>query len=279
MPRKIRPKPLRAGNSKVAKKSQQQHPQSLQFIVSGTLTNENSIEEQRAKIIDEVHQARQHTVDNRPVMANEQGKSFFETMIQLQKDVKELRKDQDATTAKLEATTAKLEATTAKLEATTAKLEATTAKLDQVLEALMDIRERNYLTFCRDHATSFTKTYKDRIGLLNSSAVHGGDACLDGEMFLSRRENIPEERRIFKRIYGLDPEKLQQLSRAKHSAILKVLNTVGYAHLSGKIVLREEKLENTFDKVVELLESDEFEEAEMLARALSPSDFAYSCEE
>jgi len=40
-----------------------------------------------------------------------------------------------------------------------------------------------------------------------------------------------------------------------------VLNTVGYTYLSGKIVLREAKLENTFEKVVKLLESDEFDKA------------------
>lgn len=58
-----------------------------------------------------------------------------------------------------------------------------------------------------------------------------------------------------------------------------MLNTVGYAHLSGRSALREERLETTFDRVVELMESDEFEEAERLASALSSSDFAYHCNE
>lgn len=70
-----------------------------------------------------------------------------------------------------------------------------------------------------------------------------------------------------------------KLGSAAHPSILRVLNTVGYAHLSGKIALREEKLETTFDRVVELVENGEIEEAERLASALSSNDFSYKCDE
>ncbi|KAJ5924309.1 hypothetical protein N7466_008496 [Penicillium verhagenii] len=55
------------------------------------------------------------------------------------------------------------------------------------------------------------------------------------------RDHCPEERRLFQLIYGLSAEKLQEFRYATHPSILRSLNTVGYAHLSGKIALREEK--------------------------------------
>lgn len=58
-----------------------------------------------------------------------------------------------------------------------------------------------------------------------------------------------------------------------------MLNTVGSAHLSGKMALRAENLQITFDRVVELVKTGEIEEAERVASALSPDDFSYQCDE
>lgn len=116
-------------------------------------------------------------------MANEHGKLLFESLGQLKKEVRELREE----------------------------LNDVQTQLSEVRESLMNIRERNYFTFLRDYVTGFSKTNKDRIQILNSSTVHGGDALLDAAMFLSRREDSLEERRLFRRIYGLDAEKLQEI--------------------------------------------------------------------
>ncbi|KAJ5808793.1 hypothetical protein N7474_010062 [Penicillium riverlandense] len=193
-------KPLRrAGNPRAGKPEgpQQQHPQDIQFVVSGILTNENTIEDQRAKITDEANQATQHTVQNHLIMANEHGKLLFESLVQLKEEVSELHE---------EASRLREEVSRLREELNDVK-----TTLSEVRESLVNVRERNYLTFLRDHVTGFSKTNKDRIQTLNSSTVHGGDALLDAFMFLSRREDSPEERRLFRRIYGLDAEKLQEL--------------------------------------------------------------------
>lgn len=108
-------------------------------------------------------------------MANEHGASLFESLEQLKEEVRDVK-----------------------------------ITLNIVLESLMNIRERNYLTFLRDHVTGFNRTHKNRIYILNLSEVYGGDALLDASMFLSRRDNYPEERRLFQWIYGLSAEKLQE---------------------------------------------------------------------
>ncbi|KAJ5925545.1 hypothetical protein N7454_008184 [Penicillium verhagenii] len=244
------PKQLRRAGTPSAEtpqvESQQQHPQDLQFVVSGFMSNENTIDDQRANIAAEANQATYRIVRNHRIMANEHGASLFESVEELKEDVKDVKKS-----------------------------------LALVLESLMNVRERNYLTFLRDRVAGFNRTHRNRISILNTSEVHGGDALLDASMFLSRRDHCPEEPRIFKRIYGLSAEKLQELQYATHPSILRLLNTVGYAHLSGKIALREEKVETTFDRVVELVENGEIEEAERLASELSPNDFdfSYQCDE
>lgn len=63
-----------------------------------------------------------------------------------------------------------------------------TTTLQEVRETLMNIRELNYLAFLRDEVTGFAKTNRDRIQILNSSAVHGGDALLDAERLQELRE-------------------------------------------------------------------------------------------
>ncbi|KAJ5664306.1 hypothetical protein N7507_005037 [Penicillium longicatenatum] len=191
-------------------------------------------------------------------MANEHGVSIFEWMEELKEEVRDLRRE---------------------LHDVKTELQDVKRELSEVRESLMNVKEQNYLTFLRDHVTSFSRTHKNRIYILNSSEVHGGDALLDASMFLSRRGDCPEERRLFQRIYGLSAEKLQEFRSTPHPSILRVLNTVGYFHLTGKVALREEKLETTFDRVVELVENGEIEEAERLASALSPNDFSYQCDE
>ncbi|KAJ5532447.1 hypothetical protein N7494_008999 [Penicillium frequentans] len=250
------PKQLRQARIPSAETSQviqQQHPQDLQFIVSGVVSNENTINDQRANIAAEANQATYRTVHNHRIMANDQGGSLFEMLEQMKEDIRDLRQE----------------------------LHDVKRELSEVRESLINIRERNYLTFLRDNVTGYNRTHKTRICILNSSEVHGGDALLDASMFLSRRDDCPEERRLFQRIYGLTAEKLQEFRSTAHPSILRVLNTVGYAHLSGKIALREEKLETTFDRVVELVEDGEIEEAERLASALSSNDFSFSyqCDE
>ncbi|KAJ5752183.1 hypothetical protein N7520_009100 [Penicillium odoratum] len=81
-------------------------------------------------------------------------------------------------------------------------------------------------------------------------------------MFLWRREGFPEEQRPFQKIYGLSAEKVQELRSTEHPFILRVLNIVGYAHLSGRIALGEEELEKLFDGVVELVNNGEIGKAE-----------------
>lgn len=115
-------------------------------------------------------------------MANYHGASLFESLEQMKEEIRDLR--QELHDVKIE--------------------------LSEVRESLMNIRERNYLTFLRDHVTGFNRTHKNCICILNSSEVHGGDALLDASMFLSRRNDFPEERRLFQRIYGLSAEKLQE---------------------------------------------------------------------
>ncbi|KAJ5884332.1 hypothetical protein N7504_011904 [Penicillium tannophilum] len=269
------PKQLRRAGTPSAETpqvSQQQHPQDLQFIVSGILSNENTIDDQRANIAAEANQATYRTVRNHQIMANDHGASLFESLEQMKEDIRDLR--QELQGVKTELHDVKTELHNVKTELHDVK-----TVLSEVRQSLMNIRERDYLTFSHDHVTGFNKTHKNRIRILNSSEVHGGDALLDASMFLSRRGDYPEERRLFQRIYGLSAEKLQELRPAAHPSILRVLNTVGSAHLSGKIALREEKLETTFDRVVELVENGEIEEAERLASALSSNDFSYQYDE
>ncbi|KAJ5658586.1 uncharacterized protein N7484_002235 [Penicillium longicatenatum] len=277
---------LRTPSAETPQGSQQQHLQDLQFIVSGILSNENTIHDQRANIAAEANQATYRTVRDHQIMANEHGVSIFEWMEELKEEVRDLRRElhdvkrelQDVK-RELHDTKRELEDTKRELQDVKRELHDTKGELSEVRESLMNIRERNYLTFLRDHVTSFNRTHKNRIYILNSSEVHGGDALLDASMFLSRRGDCPEERRLFQRIYGLSAEKLQEFRSTPHPSILRVLNAVGYFHLSGKVALREEKLETTFDRVVELVEDGEIEEAERLASALSPNDFSYQCDE
>ncbi|KAJ5792116.1 uncharacterized protein N7503_008094 [Penicillium pulvis] len=297
------PKQLRRAripSAETSQVSQQQHPQDLQFIISGVLSDDNTINDQRANIAAEANQATYRTVHNHRIMANDQGASIFESLEQMKEEIRDIRQElhdvktelhdvktelHDVKTelhdVKTELHDVKTELHDVKTELHDVKTELHDVKreLSEVRESLLNIRERNYLTFLCDHVTGYNRIHKDCICILTSSEVHGGDALLDASMFLSRRDDFPEERRLFQRIYGLTAEKLQELRSTTHPSILRVLNTVGYAHLSGKIALREEKLETTFDRVVELVEKGEIEEAERLASALSSNDFSYQCDE
>ena len=158
------------------------------------------IEDQRARIADEANKATLRTVRNHLIMANDNGELLFESLIDLKEEVRELREEVKKHSEELNDIQKLLE-----------ELNDVKTTFREVRESLMNISERNYLAFLRDHVTGYSETDEDGLQTLDSSTVHGGDALLDASMFLSRREDCPEERRFFRLIYGLDAEKLQEL--------------------------------------------------------------------
>lgn len=57
----------------------------------------------------------------------------------------------------------------------------------EVIAQYVNVRERAYLTFLREHYAGYKDANKYRIKDLNQSVVHGSDSLADAIMFLERR--------------------------------------------------------------------------------------------
>lgn len=69
------------------------------------------------------------------------------------------------------------------------------------------------------------------------------------------------------------------LNYKTYLSVISVLNTVGSVRLSGRFVLIEENLAVTFDQIIELVEKDQFQEAERVARDFNTDNVAYHSDE
>lgn len=153
-------------------------------------------------------------------------------------------------------------------------------------QALLDVRERAFLTwlrdFWRDHGAG-TKagtpvSLKARIQSLNQSIIHGGYAVVDALMIKHKGLRYQEE---FIQLYGLSPAETEHIGKIasilrwisslliripgarEYNSILQVLNAVGSFRFAGLYLRKTE--EEIFDKVVELARQEKWEEAEQAA--------------
>lgn len=74
-----------------------------------------------------------------------------------------------------------------------------------------DARTRCFLTYLRDHDGQ-KETYKTKIKHLNQGVVHGGDCVADSEVIKRHQPNGPQ---YFRKIYGVDPEVIDNLSKSR----------------------------------------------------------------
>ena len=151
-------------------------------MIAGTAGDENQAKE---AMVDASNSASLKTINGKSVMANEGGASLFQSIEQRLRN----------------------------LEAEVAEVKEENQKLLGLRNMYVNVRERAYLTFLREHCAGYKETNKDRIKALSQSVVHGGDALTDAIMFLERRAMNEDEERHFQCLYGVNAQKIKELGK------------------------------------------------------------------
>ncbi|KAL1857265.1 hypothetical protein Plec18170_003384 [Paecilomyces lecythidis] len=168
------------------------------------------------------------SICNRTFIANNGGATFLEKMLS---DVKALREQVQGLDKSLKQT----------------------RKLAMSYE---DVRMRCFLTYLRDHDGQ-KEMYKTKIKHLNQGVVHGGHCIADSEVIKRHQPNGPQ---YFRKIYGVAPEVIDNLTPDKHDSVIKVLNIVGGLRLRG--VDLENRHSSVFQHIVKLLDEGQCDVAQ-----------------
>jgi hypothetical protein len=175
------------------------------------------------------------------------------------------------------------------LRADVKSLQSNVEKHEAGFRALLDVRERAFLTwlrdFWRDHGAGSkagpSVPLKARVQSLNQSIIHGGYAIVDALMV--KQKGLPYEEE-FTELYGLSPSDVEYIGNVasilpgklpislllmpipaakQYNTILQVLNAVGTFRFAGWYLRKLEK--EIFDRVVMLARERRWEEAEQAA--------------
>ncbi|KAJ5493169.1 hypothetical protein N7539_001915 [Penicillium diatomitis] len=152
----------------------------------------------------------------------------------------------------------------AELQARIAEQESKIRQLMKCRKMYFNVRERCWLGFLRDSCVGEGEKHKNRIRLLNSAFVHGGDVTSDARMLCERRP--AEENHAFESLYGLQPQEILGLQEAGGRKVLLLLNFVGDTRLQAKWIFNQAD-DESLREIVRLVGENRLEEAGDLAEA------------
>jgi hypothetical protein len=245
-------------------------------------------------LIDAVESAEVARFCNSTVVCNPGGSSLMQHLQDLSAKVSGLDAKLSDQGAKHSAQLADLEA---KHSAQLADLDAKVSSLLPFKDYFLDVRERAFLTYLRDYWRDYGASRQKhrpspvspvskvhaRISSLNKYILHGGNAEVDALMFVERHPI--EEIAPFQHLYGLEPDLVKKLGNSYsptavlflllthgqilaskgHRSIINLLNAAGAVHYESHHMKNVHQ--EAFDKVIDLVHSGNFEDAEEAAAA------------
>ncbi|ODM23889.1 hypothetical protein SI65_01479 [Aspergillus cristatus] len=133
-------------------------------------------------------------------------------------------------------------------------------KYDAAFRALLDVRERAFLTWMRDswrdHGAGSEAGPKTPAAALRNRIL-----ALNHSIFTEKRLHLEEE---FAELYGLGPSEVETIATKRYNSILHILNAVGGFRFAGWYLKNQEK--QVYHKVVGLVKEQKWDEAENAAK-------------